>query len=70
MVEGACGIEVNRYADAPSTVLTRDPPSPLRGAGKEERGRLPMPDPEWLLHPQLAADTMLVGDLALSRPFR
>ena len=26
-----------------------------------------MPDPEWSLHPQLAADTMLVGDLALSR---
>jgi hypothetical protein len=29
-----------------------------------------MPDPEWSLHTQLAADTMLVGDLALSRPFR
>jgi hypothetical protein len=26
-----------------------------------------MPDPVWSLHPQLAADTMLVGDLALSR---
>jgi diadenosine tetraphosphate (Ap4A) HIT family hydrolase len=26
-----------------------------------------MPDPEWSLHPQLAADTMPVGDLALSR---
>jgi hypothetical protein len=28
MMEGACGIHVNRYADAPSTVLTRGPPSP------------------------------------------
>jgi len=26
-----------------------------------------MPDPEWSLHPQLAADTTPVGDLALSR---
>jgi hypothetical protein len=26
-----------------------------------------MPDPPWSLHPQLAADTMPVGDLALSR---
>ena len=26
-----------------------------------------MPGPEWSLHPQLAADTTPVGDLALSR---
>jgi diadenosine tetraphosphate (Ap4A) HIT family hydrolase len=26
-----------------------------------------MPDPEWSLHPQLAAETTTVGDLALSR---
>src|SRR5262249_62201856 len=35
IVEGACGIEVNRYADAPSTVLTRGPPS--RFAGQEKK---------------------------------
>ena len=26
-----------------------------------------MPDPEWSLHPQLAAGSSIVGDLALSR---
>src|SRR5262249_23948466 len=38
-----------------------------RGRKRKRQGRSPMPDPEWSLHPQLAADTMLVGDLALSR---
>jgi hypothetical protein len=33
MVEGACGAEANREADAPSTALTRGHPSPRRGAG-------------------------------------
>ena len=34
LVEGACGNEARLAADAPSTALTRGPPSPLRGAGK------------------------------------
>jgi diadenosine tetraphosphate (Ap4A) HIT family hydrolase len=33
---------------------------------KKQKGG-PMPDLEWSLHPQLAADTTPVGDLALSR---
>ena len=33
MVEGACGAEASREADAPSTALRGGPPSPLRGAG-------------------------------------
>src|SRR6516225_1241513 len=36
-VEGACGAEASREADAPSTtpLAQRGPPSPLRGAGKK-----------------------------------
>ena len=30
---GGLGAETSREADAPSTALTRGPPSPLRGAG-------------------------------------
>jgi hypothetical protein len=33
MVEGAYGAAAGREAQAPSTALTRGPPSPLRGAG-------------------------------------
>ena len=49
---------------------------PLPASGARERGCLTAPpnslivtmtEPTWSLHPQLAADTVAVGDLALSR---